>query len=167
MVSLMTLCRRLLPATLLILAGALPARAAQEPFGEQWWGWRFTQEFANGQLICRGIASSPSPQGFLIQRLGNGKFYLSLVVSDVPTGNYEEGFLGSGNFSTKVNIRSDGKRIYIPADDHDMAQIGKTGQFTWGVGPVRGRTIRGTATGLAWNDVAKRLRECTRANGGR
>ena len=48
-----------------------------------------------------------------------------------------------------------------------MGQIGRTGQFEWGAGPVRARIIRGTAMGMGFNDVAQRLRECTRANGGR
>lgn len=163
----MTRPRHLLAVALLTLAATLPARAAQEPYGETLWGWRFTQDVVRGTTVCRAISSNPSTPGFIIQRLGNGNFFLSLVAPGVPRGNYEEGHLGSDNFNTMVNIRSDGSRIYIPADDHAMAQIGRTGQFEWGAGPVRGRTIRGTARGMAFNDVVRRLRECTRANGGR
>ncbi|NKC31277.1 hypothetical protein [Falsiroseomonas selenitidurans] len=159
--------RRLVLAALLTLAGALPAGAAQEPYGGTVWGWRFTQDIERGRVICRAISSAPSTPGFIIQRLGNGNFFLSLLANGVPRGNYEEGHLGSGDFATMVNIRSDGSRIYIPADDHDMAQIGRTGRFEWGAGPVRGRTIRGQVNGMGFNDVVRRLRECTRANGGR
>jgi hypothetical protein len=159
--------RHLLAAALLALASALPARAAQEPYGETLWGWRFTQEAVRGTVVCRAISSTPSTTGFIIQRTGNGNFFLSLPAPGVPRGNYEEGHLGSDNFATKVNIRSDGARIYIPVDDHEMGQIGRTGRFEWGAGPVRGRTIRGTAMGMGFNHVAQRLRECTRANGGR
>ena len=167
MASRMIRPRHLLAAALLALAGAAPAQAAPEPFGQTFWGWRFTQDIVRGQVICRAISSSPSTTGFIIQRLGNGNVYLSLPAPGVPRGTYEEGHLGSGNFATKVNIRSDGSRIYIPADDHDMAQIGRTGRFEWGVGPVQGRTSRGTATGMAFDGVVQRLRDCTRANGGR
>jgi hypothetical protein len=149
------------------ISGALPALAAQKPCGETIWGWRFTQDVVRGTTIYRAISSSPSTMGFIIRRLGNGNFFLSLVAPGVPRGNYEEGHLGSGNYSTKVNIRSVGSRIYIPTDDHDMAQIGRTGRFEWGAGPVRGQIIRGTAMGMGINDVVRRLRECTRANGGR
>jgi hypothetical protein len=163
----MTRPRHLLAAALVTLACALPAQAAQEPYGETVWGWRFTQDVVRGTTICRAISSHPSTTGFIIQRLGNGNFFLSLLAPTVPRGNYEEGHLGSGNFATKVNIRSDGSRIYIPADDSDMAQIARTGQFEWGAGPVRGRTIRGTASGMGFIHVVERLRACTRANGGR
>lgn len=167
MASRMTLARRLLLATLLTLPGALPAQAAQEPYGGTLWGWRFTQDIERGRPVCRAISSPPSTQGFIIQRLGNGNFFLSVVAAGVPRGNYEGGHLGSGDYGTMVNIRSDGSRIYIPADDHDMAQIGRTGRFEWGAGPVRGRTIRGNVSGMGFNHVIQRLRECTRANGGR
>jgi len=62
-----------------------------------------------------------------------------------------------------TNARSDGSRVYIDADDHDMRRVVRAGGFSWAAARRhQGHVVFNTAVG----PTVGRLRDCTNANGG-
>lgn len=145
---------------------AAPANAQQEPFGQEMDGWKFTQAPHPTKAICR--AFSPGSGGVnIIGRLGNGKFYVSVPANGIPKGKYPDSTLTVAGSAEPVDAESDGSRFALQVDDGLLALIIKARGYQWQVSD-RGRMVSGSATfnGSIGKAVA-RLRECTKANGGR
>lgn len=146
------------------LAMSLPAAAEQEPYGQTMTGWRFTQDIVNGRAVCRAYSPDPTA-GVIIQRRGDGQFFMSVPVRNVPQGRYEEASFEVGRTAEPVNATADGNRVYLAVDDHLIALAVPAGGFRWA---VNGRRQVGTVQfNMAFGPAIDRLRQCTRANGGR
>jgi len=146
----------------LLLGGAPPALAAQEPFGEDFWGWRFTQEAVRGGALCRAFSPGPTAE-VIIQRRNDGTYVLSVPGQGLRRGQYEGANLEAGGQNQMTNARSDGSRATIDADAHDMANIIRARGFSWAAGNRQGRV----AFAASVEQAVQRLRACNRANGGR
>lgn len=151
-------------ASVLLVALSCGAHAGQEPFGPEVEGWRFTQAFEKSRIVCRAFALGGPVN--IIGRLGNGEFYVS-VPSTVPKGKYDESTIEIGKETEMVNARSDGDRYVMPVDEDQVGRIVKARGYGWYT-EVKRRPAQGS---VAFNDkvatAITRLRECTKANGGR
>jgi len=156
--------RRLVLVAAGLAAVAVPAQAAQEPYGQTIQGWRFTQDIENGRPVCRAFSPGPT-RNVIIQRLGSGTFVMSVPASNVRAGQHEEASFEVGRSAEPVNARADGNRVYLPVDDPTMGLVIQAGRFRWA---VNGRRQMGdVAFNPSLGAAVNRLRQCTRANGGR
>ena len=142
---------------------AQPASNQQEPFGQNFDGWKFSQAPDKTGVICRAFAGN----GFNIGRLGDGKVYVSVPQGRVPNGKYEESHFGVGNSGEPVTATAGNGRLVFPIDDHLLGNVIRARGYEWAV-MVDGQRVTGNVgfNGSVGKAVA-RLRECTRANGGR
>ena len=156
--------QRLRLAVALLLIFSFPVAAGQEPYRENIMGWRFTQDIVNRMALCRAFSPAPA-SGVIIWRRGDGQYTISVPAPNVPRGMYEEASFEVGREAEPVNARADGNRVYIPVDDDMMGRVQRAGGFRWAVN--RRRQVGHVQFNIALGPVVTRLRECTRANGGR
>ncbi|MGE3646347.1 MAG: hypothetical protein AB7F96_21080 [Beijerinckiaceae bacterium] len=142
------------------------AHAQQEPFGQNIGVWKFTQAPDKAKVVCR--AFSPGPFGVnIIGRTGAGKFYVSVPAQGIPKGMYEGADLAIGGQHEPLTATSDGSRFVLPVDDQQIARIIRARGYQWAA-MVRGQRRSGAAAfDSSVGAAVKRLRECTKANGGR
>lgn len=131
--------------------------AGEEPFGQNIGSWQFTQAPDRTKVFCRAKSGS-----YVVGRYGNGQYRLSVNEKGLK-GSFEGANLGIGTQNSPVTASSDGSRVYIPVDETEMAQIIRAGGFSWRAWNRQGTVRYDNALGPA----VARLKECTRANGGR
>lgn len=154
---------------LLLAAGLLgladTAQAQQEPFGQDIDGWKFTQAPHPSRVICRAFSEGRGQN--IIGRTGDGRFYVSVPAQGIPRGRYPESTISIGGRSEPIDADSDGARFVLHVDDDQIGRIIRARGYQWRGGP-RGAYLSGT---VAFNNsvgaAIGRLRECSRANGGR
>lgn len=155
---------RVLSASLFLAALSGAAHAQQEPFGPEVAGWKFTQAPHQTKAICRAFSEGKGVN--IIGRTGDGAFYVS-VPSIVPKGKYDESSIEIGGETEMVNAHSDGARYVMPVDDDQIGRIVKARGYGWYT-EVNRRPAQGSVRFPDTIATAiKRLRECTKANGGR
>ncbi len=71
---------------------AQPVSNQQEPFGQNFDGWKFSQAPDKTGSVCRAFFGN----GFIIGRLGDGNVYVSVPQGRVPNGKYEGAHFGVG-----------------------------------------------------------------------
>ncbi|MYZ46473.1 hypothetical protein [Propylenella binzhouense] len=148
----------------LLMAGA--AHAGEEPYGQGFDGWRFTQQDVKGGAInCRAIFQNLH----LMSISTNGNTYVSTSSNGLAKGHEEEGNINIGGDNELVQIYSGGQggRLVISGvDRYLMEKIVKNRGYTW-TASFGGKQKTGTvkfnnSTAKAY----KRLNECVAANGG-
>lgn len=142
------------------------ASAQQEPFGENIGGWTFTQGPGPNRVTCRAFSPGPGT-GNIIGRTGNGGFYVSVSSQGIPKGKYEGSDIAIAGQHEPVNSHSDGSRYVTPVDDDQIGRMIKARGYAW-----RAMVGRQAYSGVVMFDnmigpAVTRLRECTKANGGR
>ncbi len=142
---------------------AQPASNQQEPFGQDFDGWKFSQAPDKTGIICRAFAGN----GFIIGRLGDGKVYVSVPQGRVPNGKYAESHIGVGNSGEPVDATAGNGRLVFHIDEGLLSNVVRARGYEWAV-MSGGQRVSGNVgfNGSVGKAVA-RLKECSRANGGR
>lgn len=150
-------------AALLATIAAAPALAGEEPYGQGFAGWKFTQhDDRPGRINCRALLGSN-----LMSMSTDGGTYVS-TTSPIPKGNYEESSVVFAGSTEMVNAWSGGVggRLVLYVDQDTMGKIAWNGSYTWRV--AVGNSIK-TGTVIFNNSALKafqRMKECVAANGG-
>ncbi len=158
--------RRLVGAGVAALMMTGAASAAEEPYGQGFDGWKFTQQdVESGSAInCRAI------QGVHLMSIStNGKTYVSTSSNGLAKGRDEEANINIGGDNELVQTISGGqggRLVFSGVDQYLLDLIVKARGYTWTT-TLGGKQKSGTvkfngSTAKAY----KRLKECVKANGG-
>ncbi|RVT99553.1 hypothetical protein EOD42_05575 [Rhodovarius crocodyli] len=151
----------LILAALLLTTGT--ARAAEEPFGQNIGPWRFTQQDQpRNVVLCRAYLGDNR-----ILRWTSGAVAVSVPANGIPPATYRETFFSAAGESEPVNATANAQRLTLNLDEGSLAHVVRGRGFQWRL-LVNGSPRSGTI-GFDQNVGAAvaRLRECSRANGGR
>lgn len=150
---------------LALLAGAglaVPAASQQEPYGEDFWGWKFTQEsLANNTVVCRATRTEANGTKVVMTQASSGNHYIGITKPANVNGTYPKAQMNLRNGPITIGAFTKDNWLYFgPIDDWSMDLIVSEAGFVWKVGNASDeKDLMGTAS-VALN----RLIECVQAN---
>jgi len=156
------LSKALAAAGMLAGAAASPAHAEQEPFGEGFSGWRFTQEaLKDGGIDCRAILKR-GKQEYIMAMLSDGDGYVS-VNSPGLKGKFPNSRLNLAQGPVTVTATASPERlVFSSLNEFTIDQIAQEGGYVW-VLPKLDKSAE-VDLGNRATDAINRVYECIAAN---
>tara|TARA_B100000678_G_scaffold282049_1_gene280517 strand:+ start:1321 stop:1752 length:432 start_codon:yes stop_codon:yes gene_type:complete len=138
------------------------AMAQQEPYGEDFWYWKFTQEtVANNVVVCRATRTDYDGSKVVITQGSNGNHYIGITKPANVNGTYPNAQLNLADGPMTVRAFTKDSWLYFgPLDDWSLDTIVQQQGFVWVVGNASDETDLMMTAPIALNRVI----ECIQAN---
>lgn len=154
-------------AIAIVLSGAMPAAAQQEPFGQGFENWQFTQAAEQkGKVInCRAIRKIGGRLDILAFK-SDGTGYVSVNANGMK-GRFPKSTVATaqGKFGAVTAVADGPRLVFGPLQDLTLDAIAQQGWYVWTVPGPFARSER-VDLGKRATQAVDRIFACIKANGG-
>lgn len=157
--------KRFVCAAAIAAALTFGALAEEEPWGEGFEGWSFTQDAWGPETFCAGR------QGNVELVLGTlGKSIVRHKVAGLPPDSFSEAFVGWGPASqADTSTMAEGSywdgKLTLTIDQTSLEKIAMAGYFEWAI-DYKGKRKTGKVTFSSGDAALSNIMDCVAANGG-
>lgn len=140
-------------------------QAKEIPFGEDFGGWKFTQEEDHGFVNCRAHYDNSGSGHFIMAMRTNGDGYVSINTPKGLSGTYPDGKLIFGSGEMDVEAKVYGPRLlFTHMTEQDLSDLmGDEGRFTWVI-PSRNLSGKVDVGGDIVGEALARVSVCVEEN---
>jgi hypothetical protein len=152
-----------LAAFMVSACAAVPALAADVPYGRGFAGWTFTQtDEGRGITNCRAHKKTRDQHYIIAYRTHEDNAgYFSMSAKGIKKGKYASQMTFSGGVIIDVTAHTDGNRLWAQLGDPDLEKVAEDGGFVFHIGRLGATEVDlGPRTG----DAYQRVIQCVEAN---